>query len=112
MSSDYFLIQIGYLSSENRRSCRRKPRVPEEESPGGVVFGEVIPVVSKSEAAEIRRKYEHPEWAKHIRKSTPKKKKKNNTRTQLKKEEEEEEEEKPRGSAAARFAALQAALQQ
>ena len=36
-----------------------------------IVFGEVIPVVSKDEAERLRKKYEQPEWAKFIRQTSP-----------------------------------------
>ncbi|ELU10127.1 hypothetical protein CAPTEDRAFT_187292 [Capitella teleta] len=64
MSSN-FLIQIGYVSSEHRRSCRRTSSIPKPES-DDLVFGETIPVISKREAESTRARYENPDWAKSL----------------------------------------------
>jgi hypothetical protein len=47
-----FLVQIGYLSRENQRSCKLKDPLPRPEH---------------GKAEKIRRRYEQPEWSKYIR---------------------------------------------
>ena len=59
MSSN-FLIQIGYLSSENNRSCRRRKVVTEHVGP---VYGEIVPRITQHEADKIRLRYEKPRWS-------------------------------------------------